>query len=183
MKIQLNRGLWLFASLAFGLASVAYSGSSTIRPTQTSAAEIETWQTKLYESGVNYQDFACELDDKQVVADYFRNHPLTKNGLPICHNDCPVIKCRPVVPFPAAARSVRVAASGTIAVHVLVDEKGKVLYARVLDGHHLLREAVRGGACRTQFADYPYGKHQGVMHFMIDGYDFIGVPNKANEVR
>jgi hypothetical protein len=139
-----------------------------------------TWQDTLYEPNVSYEEFACDKTDAKLVAAFFNSHP-RKSYLPICHNDCPIVKCRPVVPFPNPARDAGV--HGSVAVHILVDEKGKVLYARVLDGHPLLRTAVKHGACETQFREYPYGKHQGVMHFTVEGNEYLGVPYTANEVR
>lgn len=139
----------------------------------------ESWKQNLYEENVQYENFACNKEDAEIVKTFFVKQPL-KSILPICHNNCPIIKCRPVVPFPKIAKNIR--ATGKVSVHVLVDETGKVLYARVLSGHPLLQAAARKGACETQFEEYSYGKHQGVMHFTVDGYDFLEVPNRANEV-
>lgn len=139
----------------------------------------ESWQNKLYEEDVSYGNYACGHEDSELVETFFKEHPLNKNSS-ICHNDCPIIKCRPLIPFPSIAKTARV--TGTISVHVLVDEKGRVLYARVLTGHPLLWAAARKGACETQFREYPYHKHQGVMHFTVEDYDYLGVPNRANEV-
>ena len=89
----------------------------------------QSWQSRLYEKDVKYENFACSKEDSEIVATFFKEHPLN-SLLPICHNDCPVIKCRPLIPFPQLAKAARV--TGTVSVHVLVDEKGKVLFARVL---------------------------------------------------
>ncbi len=143
----------------------------------------ESWQTRLYGKGVKYETFACDKEDSEAVATFFKEHSLS-SALPICHNDCPVIKCRPVIPFPPIAKAVKV--TGTVSVHVLVDDKGKVIYARELSGHPLLWAAARRGACQTQFNGYshlPRHRRQGVMHFTVDGYEFLGVPNTANQVR
>jgi hypothetical protein len=141
-----------------------------------------SWQAKLYEKDVKYENFACMSEDAQLVATFFMEHPLLSRDLPICHNDCPVIRCRPVIPFPSIARAAKV--TGTVSVHVLIDEQGKTLYARVLDGHPLLWAAIRKGACETQFNPHPADhKRQGVMHFNVEDSPFLAVPYTANQVR
>jgi hypothetical protein len=146
---------------------------------QSNSREGSAWKDKLYEENVIYEKSACGEDDSKVVGAFFLKHPL-RSLFPICHNDCPIIECRPVVHFPPLAKQAKV--SGTVSVHVLVNEEGRVLYARILSGNPLLWAAVRKGACETQFKEYPYGKHQGVMHFTVDGYQFLNVPNTANQV-
>lgn len=139
----------------------------------------DDWYKNLLEKNVVYENDVCEEKDKDLVNEFFKtNQP--RKIIPICHNDCPIVKCRPVVPFPAAAKAIRV--SGTVSVHILVDEKGKTIYARILSGHPLMRESIRKAACNTQFQEYER-KHQGVMHFLIDNYDEINVPSQANIVR
>ena len=59
---------------------------------------------------------------------------------------------------------------------------GKVLYARALTGHPLLRAAAIQGACKTEFKEYSYHKHQGIMEFTVDNYDYLTVPFLANVV-
>ena len=144
---------------------------------QTTSKDAD-WYKKLYEKDVVYEDFACSVKDKDSIKEYFKNHPLMEI-LPICHNDCPIIKCRPVVPFPSIAKAVRV--TGTASVHVLVNEEGRTIYARILIGHPLIRESVKKAACETQFREYGR-KQQGVMHFSIDNYVEINVPSRANIV-
>ncbi len=139
-----------------------------------------TWQAALYEKDVQYEKFACKSEDADVVAAYFKEHPLSSISS-ICHNDCPVVSCRPVIYYPQIARAAKV--TGTVSVHVLVDEEGKTLYARVLNGHPLLLAAARKGACETRFTTHQRIKRQGVMHFAVDGSDYLWVPYTANEVR
>ena len=139
-----------------------------------------TWESSLYEIGVRYEEFACSGVDPQVVSMFFLEHPLFTRRVPICHNDCPVIRCRPVIQIPSLARAAKV--NGTVSVHILVDEEGKALYARVLDGHPLLLAAARRAACETQFNLYPHHKRQGVMHIYVDEAGFLGIPYTANEV-
>ncbi|MBK7393458.1 MAG: energy transducer TonB [Chloracidobacterium sp.] len=139
----------------------------------------DVWRTILYDKDVDYGSFSCDTKYMKQVKSFFKKNPL-KNFIPICHNDCPVVSCRPVIRFPVTARAVR--ATGSVKVHVLVDEKGKVLYARVLTGHPLLREVAIQGACRTEFKEYPYRKHQGIMEFTVDNNDYLTVPFSANSV-
>lgn len=176
MRSNQIRSILVLFILAF-LFSCAFIGS--VGQAQDMNRE-PSWQTKLYEKDVAYGKFACKNEDAQLVVTFFKEHPLSR-VFPICHNDCPVIRCRPVIQFPSIARAAK--ATGRISVHVLVDEQGKTLYARVLDGHPLLWAAARKGACETQFSLYPDHKRQGVMHFFVDDSPFLGVPYTANQVR
>ena len=155
------------------LIELPLKGRSQVKTTK------EEWKTVLYAKDVDYGSFACSSRDAKTVNSYFERAPL-KEFLPICHNDCPIVSCRPVILFPSAARSVR--ATGTVRVHVLVDELGKVLYAKALDGHPLLRAAAVEGACRTTFNEYPYNKHQGILQFAFNANKYVDVPFTANEV-
>jgi hypothetical protein len=166
--------------VSVGLASLTVYHVTSVAQSKDKEREAQTRKTMLYETGVLYENFVCSSEDSEIVAKFFTEHPLN-SAFPICHNNCPIINCRPVIPFPPMARAARV--TGTVSVHVLVDEKGKVLYARVLSGHPLLWAAAKKGACETQFEEYAYGKHQGMMHFTVNDYEFLGVPNTANQVR
>lgn len=139
---------------------------------------IYTWYDRLYEKDINYENFACDLKDRENVSNYFKTHPL-KKFLPICHNDCPIVKIRAAVPYPQAAKSFR--ADGEAAVHILVDEEGKTVYARMMTGNFMLRKSILTAACNTQFRKYNR-KHQGVLHFTIDSFDEITAPSRANIV-
>jgi hypothetical protein len=163
----------LLFSLSFNSLS-ASQGQSQDKPP-------DSWQMKLYEKDVAYENFACKTEDAQVVDSFFKEHPLRTSLTPICHNDCPVVRCRPVIAVPKIARTAKI--TGTVSVHVLVDEQGKTLYARVLEGSPLLLAAARRGACETQFNLYPDHKRQGVMHFYVDDSGFLSIPYTANRVR
>ena len=167
-------------ALAVALFCISVLLTILHKPTNAQDNKELSWQNRLYESEVRYENFACRREDSETVAAFFKEHPLRKI-FPICHNDCPIIKCRPVIPFPAIANSAR--GTSAISVHVLVDEEGKVLYARILGGHPLLWAAARRGACETQFNVYPDHKRQGVMHFTVDNSGYLGVPYGANQVR
>jgi hypothetical protein len=167
-------------ALAVALFCISVLLTILHKPTNAQDNKELSWQNRLYESEVRYENFACRREDSETVAAFFKEHPL-REIFPICHNDCPIIKCRPVIPFSAIANSAR--GTSAISVHVLVDEEGKVLYARILDGHPLLWAAARRGACETQFNVYPDHKRQGVMHFTVDNSGYLGVPYGANQVR
>lgn len=140
--------------------------------------EKPSWKIKLEEKNVKYENFACQKENAETVANYFKKRQV-KSFLPICHNDCPIIKCKPVIYYPTAAKTFNV--KGTVSIHILVNEKGRTVYARPLSGHPLLWSTIKKAACDTQFREKEH-LHQGVMHFVIDSYDFIEVPNRANEV-
>ena len=54
--------------------------------------------------------------------------------------------------FPAIAKSAR--ASGAVEVAIVVNEKGNILWARVLRGHPLLRAAALAAALKRTFTPY-----------------------------
>ena len=55
---------------------------------------------------------------------------------------------KPVYPPEAKAKK----ASGTVVVKVVVDESGKVIWAKAMEGHPLLREAAVKAACQAWFS-------------------------------
>src|ERR1043165_952419 len=50
--------------------------------------------------------------------------------------------------YPAIAKSARV--SGSVVTHVVIDERGDVIWARVVSGHPLLRGAVEKVVCEAR---------------------------------
>lgn len=176
MNLRAIPALLLFGGLVW--PTVIHMPSYAQLKTKT---QHESWQDRLSEKDVTCGNFACSKEHSEIVARFFNEHPLNRT-FPICHKTIvQSSKCRPLIPFPPIAKAASVI--GTVSVHVLVDEKGRVLYARVLSGHPLLWAAARKGACETQFKEYPHHKHQGVMHFRVEDYEYLGVPKKANEVQ
>jgi periplasmic protein TonB len=57
---------------------------------------------------------------------------------------------KPQPAYPAAAKAERV--SGTVTVDVVLDEKGRVVWAEAADGHELLRGAAVKAACQSRFS-------------------------------
>jgi TonB family protein len=56
---------------------------------------------------------------------------------------------KPKLAYPPAAKAVR--ASGLVSVDVVIDEDGKVVWAKVLEGHPLLHTAALRADCQTRF--------------------------------
>jgi protein TonB len=52
--------------------------------------------------------------------------------------------------YPAEARAAKV--SGRIQVDVVIDEKGRVVWAKAVAGHPMLRDAARKAACRARYS-------------------------------
>ncbi len=139
------------------------------------------WYENLLAKDVKYEDFACETEYQKIVKDYYENRPISKWS-PICHNDCPIVQCRPVIPYPKPAQILNI--GGIVSVHILTNETGDTIYARVLSGHPLLRKQVRNAACQTKFKSYLKSKQQGVMHFNLNAdSEDIEIPKLANVVR
>jgi TonB family protein len=56
---------------------------------------------------------------------------------------------KPELVYPPAARAVQ--AAGLVSVDVVIDEDGKVIWAKVLEGHPLLHATALRAACQTRF--------------------------------
>jgi len=110
-------------------------------------AEID-WPDKLYADDVAYEDFACRVEDRPAVADFFKAWP-RRRSLPICHNNCPILKSFPQRKLPPL--SPEITGRGNIAIHIVADENGRPIYARALNGHSLLRSLLQKRACESQF--------------------------------
>lgn len=74
------------------------------------------------------------------------------------------------MPAPIYPQSLKSAnAEGMVAVSVLIDEEGKVVWAQSLSGHPLLRQAAKDAACRARFtptfADGPPVRVSGILTY------------------
>ncbi len=58
-------------------------------------------------------------------------------------------KSLPPPPYPAAARAIH--AQGTVSVQITIDESGKVISSKAIDGHPLLRNAAEKAAWSAKF--------------------------------
>ena len=67
-----------------------------------------------------------------------------KNGNPVL---CGRAISLPKPAYPPDAKAQRI--SGTVAVNIVIDEKGRVIWAQAVDGHPLLREASVKAACQS----------------------------------
>jgi len=52
--------------------------------------------------------------------------------------------------FPEDAKAAK--ASGTVAIEIVIDEEGRVVWAKAAEGHELLRPASVRAACRARFS-------------------------------
>jgi TonB family protein len=53
---------------------------------------------------------------------------------------------KPAYPEEAKAQKI----SGTVSINVVIDERGRVIWAKAVDGHPLLQNAALKAACRSQ---------------------------------
>ena len=56
----------------------------------------------------------------------------------------------PKPPYPEEAKAQKI--SGTVSINVVIDEKGRVIWAKPVDGHPLLQNAALKAACRSQYS-------------------------------
>lgn len=56
--------------------------------------------------------------------------------------------------YPKIAKRLRI--SGLVSVEVFTDENGYVIYSKILNGNHFLRENVRKAACFSRFQPVSY---------------------------
>ena len=67
-----------------------------------------------------------------------------KNGNPTL---CGKAISLPRPAYPPAAKTLKI--SGTVAVSIVIDEKGRVIWAQAVDGHPLLQQASVKAACQS----------------------------------
>lgn len=67
-----------------------------------------------------------------------------KDGNPVL---CGKAISLPKPAYPSEAKAQKI--SGTVAVNIVIDEKGRVIWAQAVDGHALLREASVKAACQS----------------------------------
>lgn len=139
--IIFKNNLAIFFTTSFAFFAINCFSQTTIKK------EI-TWEDKLYEKGVKYEEFACEIEDKVAVADFFKNHSLNRI-LGICHNNCAVLKAFSTRRLPFLSSKIK--GDGEIGVHVLVNEEGRPIYARAVNGHPLMRFLLQKRVCESTF--------------------------------
>ena len=67
-----------------------------------------------------------------------------KNGKPLL---CGRATSLPKPAYPPEAKAQKI--SGTVAVNIVIDEKGRVIWAEAVNGHPLLRQASVKAACQS----------------------------------
>lgn len=77
---------------------------------------------------------------------------------------------KPVPPYPTPAKAVR--AQGPVTVEILVDEQGRVVSARAMNGHPLLRLAAQQAALQARFSPTILG-NQAVKVTGVITYNFV----------
>jgi hypothetical protein len=126
---------------------------------KTNQTEID-WKDKLYEKDVKYEDFACRIEDNKTVFDFFKNRPLIR-ALSVCHNNCAILESFSNRKLPLL--SPQVIGQGNIAIHILVNEEGRPLYARAVNGHPLMRTLLKTRACESKFKAMPDKRQQVIL--------------------
>jgi TonB family protein len=112
---------------------------------------------------------ACSKVDKATVETYFRQIVEYRKKILECESQskidspprliiankcefggegCPVSLVKPQIPD--SARRMR--RSGSVKVRVVVDEEGKVIYSRMVEGDKIFRIAAERAACRAIFS-------------------------------
>ncbi len=134
---------------------------------QANTAGGDTWESKLFEKDVDYGSFACLESDRKNVNAFFSHNPLHRVlGSSMCHNNCAVLGYLIQRPLPAFSR--KTIGQGFIAVHVLVNKRGKPIYARAVNGSPIMRSTLQKRSCEALFHSSS-SKRQTVIYFCTTG--------------
>jgi len=120
-----------------------------------------SWEDKLYEKNIAYENFACQDEDKKAVSDYFKNHPLNRI-LRVCHNNCAILESfstRKLLPL-----SNKIKGDGFIVIHILANENGRPIFARAVNGHPLVRRLAEKRACESKFKENSEKRQQVIFY-------------------
>lgn len=101
---------------------------------------------------------ACQIINAQTAHQLFievqkgeknlsKCQPKTRRISHFCYNFCPTRLVKPL--YPDEAKRLRI--SGLVKIEVIVNENGKVAYARTLEGKPYLSQAARQAAYRSTF--------------------------------
>ena len=117
--------------------------------------------------------FSCSCENKQAVRDYFEQYKIQQDFIAQCELEAeqnrkalnlpkpiiisgfgpsPVSLVKPY--YPSVAKKLNI--SGAVLVEVFTDEKGFVIYSKILKGNGFLRESVRPAACKSKFTPILY---------------------------
>jgi TonB family protein len=135
MVFQSLRYLFVVTIMAFAV----YPGNAQVR--------TKAERTKLFADVAN--------DEKAVAAcsKAIREEQIRKFGKPLpkisghCWDGCPVRVVKPY--YPEAARRLKI--SGQVLVDAIVDEKGNVIFAKIIKGNGLLRKTALDAAYVSQY--------------------------------
>lgn len=102
----------------------------------------KTYEAELFAEVARYEKVLIECERKR------REYQMSQFGRVLpklsghCWEGCPTRVVKPYYP----PRAKRLNISNQVKVETIVDEKGKVIYAKVIKGHPLLRESARRAA-------------------------------------
>jgi TonB family protein len=156
IRIPLIMVSFLFASVCFG-QTVTSTNDANI------TSEIVSSSSKI-----------C-FNTKKKPKLKLSKHWTKVNGKKVLISDCCPLQAtaieKPQIEYPQAARAVK--AEGTVSVRVFVNEKGKVFWAEVENGHPLLRDIALKSACKTVFKPYICCQKKAEHFQTIISYNFI----------
>ncbi len=142
MKLTLKM---IVALLTFALGLAAAACLAYCRPAQNQTAnEASPSQAKEESQKVEDEDTGCldpNLPKPKIVVHF---GVLNSKAIEL-----------PKPEYPAEAKAANI--SGEVKAVVVVDEEGKVAWARVHSGHHLLQSAVKKVVCRARFKPIKVG--------------------------
>ena len=127
-------------------------------PAQT-AHKPTTWEDTLFAEDIKYDEFACNATQRTSVEAFFKANPLGSVLRRVCHNNCAILRS---FPGDLPPLDKKLLGTGSLAIHVLVDENGKPLYSRTLNGRQPARSLFQKRACEATFGSAE-GKRQTVL--------------------
>lgn len=141
-------------------------------------------QTNRQDEKVNSASDECISSDAELCFDVKAKKPEMKgakskrkiNGKVVLYSDCCPIMVKtinnPKPCYPSFLKLTR--PKGKVVIRVVVDEKGKVIWAKAESGHPLLRGVALRAACRTTFKPYTCicGKEETIKFETLLTYDF-----------
>ena len=137
----------------FALTFVLLALSSIEVPGQTQNRRRPRPRPPAQASGVEVIDAGSPEERARMAEECAvsgRPKPAVESGMRGNALRCGKAMSKPQPAYPAAAKAER--ASGLVTVEVVLDEKGRVMWAEAADGHRLLREAAVRAACRSRYS-------------------------------
>jgi TonB family protein len=111
-------------------------------------------------SGIQEIDFGTPAERDRIIAECEtpdRPKPATEAEIKIVSQLCGKAISLPKPSYPEGAKEAK--ASGLVQVDVIVDEKGRVIWAKAVTGHPLLKEESRKAACRARYSPWLISGH------------------------